>query len=215
VEEMPAQSPDTCAGIYRHALKRSLAEHLLRLIRDALSRATPLVTFHRQASAEDHALQRECSAQKLSKQRSKLDEKDATLALLVSEGIDPGTLASEVEEIKDQIDDSEAEISRADKAAEAADTLEALLMRVNHIVDKIPSAGAAIGQDEEWFLCLLDVVRLSPPPEHGETDIREMAWRLLKHSSVPVPHAIEEQLQCFEIDWEGDLFLTVYQLHAV
>jgi hypothetical protein len=77
VEELPAQTFDTCIGIYRHALKQGLHVQLTGLIRNALSEARKLVAFRRQRSEEDHALQRERSAETLTKQRSKLDEKDA------------------------------------------------------------------------------------------------------------------------------------------
>jgi uncharacterized UBP type Zn finger protein len=216
VEEMPAQTLDACVGIYRHAQRQDLHDPLMCLMREALSEARLMVASRNGSSDADDALTRERSAEKLTKQRSKLEEKDATLSLLVSEGIEPGTLASEVEEIKTQIDDTEAEISRAAKVAEAADTVEALLVRVNRIVNGIPEAGAVIGKDEEWFMCLLDVVRLPPASdEYSVNDVRNIAWSLLKHAVVSVPRSIEEQLHRFEIDWEGDLFLTIYELHVV
>ena len=163
--------------------------------------------------------------EKLERQLSRLEEKEMTLAYLIDERIPPGSLPSEVEEIKGEIEEVSAEIRRAAKEATASETVEALIQRANGIVNGVPAAGGVIGADEDWFMCLLAVVRLVPGRasevgsgsgySYSTSDVRNIAWSLLKHAVIPVNRSISDQIQRLEIDWEGDLFLTVYELHVV
>ena len=116
----------------------------------------------------------------------------------MDEGIPPGSLEEETEELKEEMKANEDSLVQAEKDAKAAGSCAALVKVLMGLVSNGETGedvGRVLGTDEgtdaegeetpSWFIVLLETAQLPPTDSYSVKDVRNVAWSLMKHKNVP------------------------------
>ena len=241
VRRLPAQRINICTSMFKEATKEGLDTMLLGLLREELAEAyqpfaNSAPSLEGQAAI---AKQPEGHPVALYTDRNSVPSHDippgATLLLLSQHGA--GAFEADGEWLRIRCVESglegwvkrrnvqltgaapaaqpprQATISCGEGESDELSRVHRLVEIVNGLVHGC-HIGPTIATDPRWFMILLDVVRLHPAAKYDVQDVRNIAWSLLKRTAV-LNTEMNQKIRRFEIDWEGDVFLTVYELRLV